>query len=103
MICRLSLPPPSPPPVAVPISPSGGSFVRLRRYLPSFLSRSERTSPQARRPRRPALEGLEDRLALNNPLSAIPALHSNPAAPAKLYLDFDGHFERTWGGWFDPV
>jgi hypothetical protein len=87
----------------VPISLSGGSFVSLHRYLPSFLSRSHRICPQARRPRRLALDGLEDRLALNHPLSAMPALHSNPAAPAKLYLDFDGHSEDQWGGWFDPV
>ncbi len=31
------------------------------------------------------------------PLSSLPALHSNSAATAKLYLDFDGHFETQWG------
>jgi hypothetical protein len=75
----------------------------LRRYFPSFLSRSKRVTSGVRRLFRPALEALEDRLVLNHPLSAIPALHSDPAAAAKLYLDFDGHFESTWGGWYDPV
>ena len=32
-----------------------------------------------------------------NPLSAIPALDSLPGAPAALYLDFDGHYQSTWG------
>lgn len=30
------------------------------------------------------------------PLSAIPALSSDPSAPASIYLDFDGHFEPVW-------
>src|SRR5262245_26896802 len=75
----------------------------LRRRFPPLLARSKAVGSGARRPRRPALEGLEDRLVLANPLSAIPALHSNPSAAAKLYLDFDGHFESVWGGWYDPV
>ena len=28
----------------------------------------------------------------------VPALNSRPSAPAKLYLDFDGDFVPTWGG-----
>jgi hypothetical protein len=28
---------------------------------------------------------------------AVPPLSSNPDATAKIYLDFDGHFESTWG------
>ena len=75
----------------------------LHHYLTSLLSPSKGIFSQAHRPRRLALEGLEERLVLNNPLSAIPALHSNPAASAKLYLDFDGHNEDRWGGWIDPV
>jgi hypothetical protein len=31
------------------------------------------------------------------PTLAVPALSSNPGAPATLYLDFDGHYERWWG------
>jgi hypothetical protein len=31
------------------------------------------------------------------PLNSIPALSSRPGASAKFYLDFDGHFEPTWG------
>jgi len=34
-----------------------------------------------------------------NPLSSIPILHSNPAATAKIYLDFDGHYESSWGSY----
>ena len=30
------------------------------------------------------------------PLTAIPQLHSNPGAAAKLFLDFDGHFQEVW-------
>jgi sugar lactone lactonase YvrE len=30
------------------------------------------------------------------PLTSIPLLHSNPGAPATIYLDFDGHFEPVW-------
>ena len=33
------------------------------------------------------------------PLSSLPQLHSNAAASAKLFLDFDGHFEASWGGY----
>src|SRR5262249_50027290 len=33
-----------------------------------------------------------------SPLSSLPQLHSNPSATVKLFLDFDGHFESTWGG-----
>jgi hypothetical protein len=35
----------------------------------------------------------------SNPLSSLPQLRSNPAASAKLFLDFDGHFEATWGSY----
>ncbi|MEX2176844.1 MAG: choice-of-anchor D domain-containing protein [Pirellulaceae bacterium] len=38
-------------------------------------------------------------LAASNPLSSLPQLSSNPGAAAKLYLDFNGHFEATWGGY----
>ena len=40
-------------------------------------------------------EALEPRLML----AGIPALNSNPGASATLYLDFDGHFEATWGSY----
>ena len=33
------------------------------------------------------------------PIASIPALHSNPGAPASLFLDFDGHFEPEWGAY----
>lgn len=32
-------------------------------------------------------------------LTGIPQLSSNPNATAKLYLDFDGDFQSTWGSW----
>lgn len=35
----------------------------------------------------------------SNPLSSIPNLHSRSSATAKLYLDFNGHFEPTWGSY----
>jgi hypothetical protein len=33
------------------------------------------------------------------PAAAIPALSINPGATAKLYLDFDGDFQASWGAW----
>src|SRR4051812_8379731 len=33
------------------------------------------------------------------PLTSLPALHSNPSAKATLYLDFNGHYQATWGAW----
>ncbi len=36
------------------------------------------------------MEVFERRVLLASPLTAIPALHSDPSAHAKLYLDFDG-------------
>lgn len=36
-------------------------------------------------------------------LDSIPLLHSNPNSPVKLYLDFDGHFEAQWGGFYNVV
>ena len=32
-------------------------------------------------------------------LASLPQLSSNPAARAKLYLDFNGHVQGTWGSW----
>jgi hypothetical protein len=37
----------------------------------------------------------------SSPLGSLPQLHSNPGASAKLFLDFDGHFETSWGGYFN--
>ena len=33
------------------------------------------------------------------PLSSLPQLSSRPGATAKLYLDFNGHFQASWGSW----
>ena len=41
-------------------------------------------------------ERLEERTVLS---ISVPVLNSNPGAPASLYLDFDGHFEATWGSY----
>jgi hypothetical protein len=38
-------------------------------------------------------------LAESNPLSSLPQLSSNPGATAKLFLDFNGHFQASWGAW----
>jgi hypothetical protein len=32
-------------------------------------------------------------------LNAIPALNSNVSAAASIYLDFNGHFQSSWGAW----
>jgi hypothetical protein len=37
------------------------------------------------------------------PLTAVPALNSDPGAPATLYLDFHGEGAMTWGGLFAPA
>ncbi len=48
----------------------------------------------ARRPRGPYLEQLEDRW-----VPVMPAYSSLPGAPVTLYLDFDGHYQATWGSY----
>jgi hypothetical protein len=42
-------------------------------------------------------------LALSNPLSSIPQLSSNAGATAKLFLDFNGHTQASWGNWTNVV
>ena len=37
--------------------------------------------------------------AASNPLSSLPQLSSRPSASAKLYLDFNGHFQASWGSY----
>lgn len=37
--------------------------------------------------------------AAKHPLTSLPALNSLPGATASLYLDFNGHFEATWGSY----
>ena len=87
---------------------------------------SENSSRTRRRLRRISLENLEPRMLLSAglqpieptiaidpgvppvataavaplamyPLTSVPALHSNPSATAKLFLDFDGTAAQTWG------
>src|SRR5438874_6455891 len=44
------------------------------------------------------VEQLEDRLVpSNDPNLIVPAFSSLPGARANLYLDFNGHFDGTWG------
>lgn len=43
--------------------------------------------------------GAEIIAAALQPLTSIPALNSNLAAAVSLYLDFNGHFEATWGAY----
>ena len=38
-------------------------------------------------------------LSATNPLSALPQLSSNSGAKVKLYLDFNGNFEASWGSY----
>ena len=38
-----------------------------------------------------------------SPLSSLPLLSSLPSARAKLYLDFDGHYQATWGAWSNAL
>lgn len=38
-------------------------------------------------------------LSPSSPLSALPQLSSNSGARVKLYLDFNGNFEATWGSY----
>jgi hypothetical protein len=35
----------------------------------------------------------------NLPLSSVPILSSNSSAQAKLYLNFNGRYDATWGSW----
>jgi hypothetical protein len=55
---------------------------------------------RSRQVRRASLEQLETRALLTlYPLSSVPALHSDPGAPATLFLDFNGHFLPVWGAY----
>jgi hypothetical protein len=47
----------------------------------------------------PAISGDSGGPAASNPLASLPQLSSNPGATAKLYLDFNGHFQASWGTW----
>jgi hypothetical protein len=47
----------------------------------------------------PAVEESSAGPAASNPLSSLPQLASNPSAAAKLYLDFNGHFQASWGNY----
>lgn len=38
-----------------------------------------------------------------SPLSSLPLLSSHPTARARLYLDFDGHSQASWGAWSHVV
>jgi hypothetical protein len=52
----------------------------------------------ARKTFRPWIERLEDRVTpANVPGLVPPPLNSLPGAPATIYLDFNGHFDATWG------
>lgn len=42
-------------------------------------------------------------LALTNPLTSIPQLSSNSSATAKLFLDFNGHTQASWGNYTNVV
>src|SRR5688572_17261589 len=44
----------------------------------------------------PAAEESPSGPAASNPLSSLPQLSSRSAAAAKLYLDFNGHFQASW-------
>jgi uncharacterized repeat protein (TIGR01451 family) len=41
--------------------------------------------------------------AASNPLSSLPQLSSNPGATAKLFLDFNGHVQASWGNYTNAV
>jgi hypothetical protein len=45
------------------------------------------------------LDSPESGPSAGGPLASLPVLSSNPGAAAKLFLDFDGNFEATWGSW----
>ena len=59
-----------------------------------FASRS-RLARRAFLQYRPSLESLEGRLLMAG--LDVPQLSSRPGAAATIYLDFDGHFESSWG------
>jgi hypothetical protein len=68
----------------------------LRQLFRSVLLGAERRRRAAAAPRM-AVELLEFRTLLTNPLTAIPRLNSLPGAPVTIYLDFDGHTEtQNW-------
>lgn len=64
-------------------------------------SRRRRSTARERRRaerhgRRLVVERVESRWLL---ALTVPVFHSFPSAPATLYLDFDGHFQASWGSY----
>ncbi|MCO6457537.1 MAG: trypsin-like serine protease [Pirellulaceae bacterium] len=55
-------------------------------YADPYWATDERPEPSVLGPQR-----------AGHPLSSVPRLNSNPSAGVTLYLDFDGHYEPTWG------
>ncbi|MEX2175037.1 MAG: choice-of-anchor D domain-containing protein [Pirellulaceae bacterium] len=47
----------------------------------------------------PVIEAAAMPAAASVPLTSLPQLSSNPGATAKLYLDFNGHFQTSWGNY----
>lgn len=45
----------------------------------------------------------ESELSASNSLSSLPLLSSNSAASVKIYLDFNGHYESSWGSYTNCV
>ncbi len=43
--------------------------------------------------------GTTTTVAASSPLTSVPVLNSLPGAAVSLYLDFDGHFESSWGSY----
>lgn len=43
--------------------------------------------------------GTTTTVAASSPLTSVPVLNSLPGAAVSVYLDFDGHFESSWGSY----
>lgn len=70
--------------------------------------RTQKTTTTSRTTRKPGagsttLTSAAAAAAPNSPLSAVPILHSNSGATAKLYLDFVGAAANTWGSYSVPA
>jgi hypothetical protein len=55
------------------------------------------------RRRQPRCAGFFEALERRDLMAAVPIFESLPSAAATLYLDFDGHFEPSWGSYSNIV
>src|SRR5262249_19155529 len=79
-----------------PLGPADLPLVQEGVHMVTLRANSARASVRRAAPLcHPTLEPLEGRLLMAG--LDVPQLSSRPGAAATIYLDFDGHFQASWG------